>query len=122
MDFGVRFMANRIKFISPIEANKWFTISNLFAKSLLPFREALKQFNNLSAIEKREIIGRFCEYDNIRNTMIPKTLDKSEIEDAYFTCVMVDANIIATEYNIDPLTAVMCMNAPSKHNEKIIIK
>ena len=32
---------------------------------------------------------------------------------------MVDAHIIATEFNIDSLTAVMCIHPPCKNNEQI---
>ena len=40
------------------------------------------------------------------------------MEYAWDILVMVDAHIIATEYNIDPLTVMMCLNAPCKNNER----
>lgn len=35
--------------------------------------------------------------------------------------VLVDTHIIATEFDIDPLTAIMCVKAPCKPNEKVVV-
>ncbi len=35
---------------------------------------------------------------------------------------MVDAHIVATEFDIDPLTVVMCINPPCKLNERVYVK
>jgi hypothetical protein len=93
------------------------TIANLFAKSLCPYRLALKQFNSLSAKSRSEINRLLNKYDEIRR----KKINNNETEDAWFTCVMVDAHIIAAEYDIDPLTVIMCPQAPCKLNEVIIV-
>lgn len=111
-------MKTNVKFLSTAEATKWITIANLFAQSLVPPQKALKQFNSLSANDKINIKAKFSEYDDIRRKKIPK----GETDNAWIISVMVDAHIIATEYNIDPLTGIMCLSPPCKPNEKIIIK
>ena len=35
--------------------------------------------------------------------------------------VLVDTHIIATEFDIDPLTAIMCVKPPCKANERVAI-
>ena len=43
-------------------------------------------------------------------------------EDKYFTAVMIELNIIASQYNIDPATVCMCIDSPCMCNEKLILK
>lgn len=90
---------------------------NLLVKSLCPHNIVLHQFNALSPQTRQEIKKQFTLCDKIRATKIPSTDG-----DALLTCIMVDAHIIACEYNIDPLTAIMCINLPCKINERILIK
>ena len=110
----------KFKFVtkSKSEFIKWTTIGNLFAKSLCPLNDVLKQYNNLMPAQRFEIKELFSMYDDIRRKKIPK----DEMSNAWEIGVMVDAHIIATEYNIDPLTAVLCINPICKPNEKILIK
>ena len=49
-------------------------------------------------------------------------IPEGEIDAAWEISVMVDAHIIATEYNIDPLTVIMCLNPICRSDEKIIVK
>jgi len=114
-------MLNNIKILSSAKASQWCKASNMFAHSKFPFKKALSQFNNLSELSRKEIACEFKRYDSIRRKRIPKS-PRIEKDDAFLTCVMVDANIIATEYNIDPLTAIMCINPPCGCDEKVIIK
>lgn len=109
-------MKNKIVIKPKREFIKWIAISNLFAKSRIVPNEALKQFNSLSSVQRINIIKMFDEYDKIRRTKIPK----GEIDSAWEISVMVDAHIIATEYNIDPLTAVMCVNPVCRNNEQVV--
>lgn len=111
-------MKNRVVFLSKDNAEKWFAIANAFAKSLCPFSTALQQFNGLSAADRKRIKRLFEECDSIRRKKIPE----KEKEDAWVLTVMVDAHIIATEYNIDPLAVVLSLNAPCKYGERIIVK
>ena len=76
------------------------------------------QFNSLKANQRTNIKKAFEEYDQKRRIKIPK----GEIDSAWTISVMVDAHIIATEYNVDPLTVIMCLNSPCKINERIVIK
>lgn len=79
---------------------------------------ALKQFNVLNATQRVNIKKTFDDYDQKRRMRIPE----GEIDAAWEISVMVDAHIIATEYNIDPLTVIMCLNPICRSDEKIIVK
>lgn len=97
---------------------KWTTIGNIFAKSLCPNEDILKQYNRLTSSQRIKIKQLFSQCDDIRRKKIP-------VDEASFSWeigIMVDAHIIACEYEIDPLTAVLCINPICKPNEKIFIK
>lgn len=111
-------MKAKTKFISKIASKQWIQISNLFAKSLISPTEALRQFNSLDATARSSIKRTFTLYDDVRRKKIPK----GETDSAWKTSVMVDAHIVATEFDIDPLTVVMCINPPCKLNERVYIK
>lgn len=111
-------MKNKVVFKQKAEFAKWIAISNLFAKSLISPSIALRQFNALTPVQRKDISNSFAEYDKIRRTKIPK----GETDSAWEISVMVDAHIIATEFNIDPLTAVMCLNPLCKANESVFIR
>ena len=97
--------------------NDWLDIGNLFAKSLCDREEILRQFNALSETDRIKIKKRLDDCDIIRRTKITNT----EIED-WTIGIMVDAHIIATEYEIDPLTVILCTKPICKNNEKIILR
>lgn len=111
-------MKNKYKIISKISCEKWINVSNLLAKSLIDHNEALRQFNALSANKRVAIKKALQEYDSIRCKKIPA----NDIDSAWEISVMVDAHIIATGNNIDPLTVIMCINAPCKVNEHLVSK
>ena len=90
-------MKNKIVFKSQKDFVKWVTVSNMFAKSRIMPMVALKQFNSLKANQRTNIKKAFEEYDQKRRIKIPK----GEIDSAWTISVMVDAHIIATEYNVD---------------------
>ena len=111
-------MKIKVKIISKNEFQKWIKSSNTFAKSLIQPQNALKQFNGLSS-KQRNSIKQLCSYyDRIRNLKIPKEERNSE---SFFMSVLVDTHIIATEFNIDPLTVVMCINCPCKFDQTIFV-
>lgn len=116
--FGSSSMKNKVVFKQKSEFAKWVTISNLYAKSLLSPKVALRQFNALTPAQRKEIANAFAEYDNIRRKKIPK----GETDSAWEISAMVDAHIIATEFDIDPLTAVMCRKPLCKANESIFVR
>lgn len=111
-------MKNKMVLKSQEDFMKWVSISNIFAKSRIMPIVALKQFNVLNATQRVNIKKTFDDYDQKRRMRIPE----GEIDAAWEISVMVDAHIIATEYNIDPLTVIMCLNPICRSDEKIIVK
>lgn len=110
-------MKNKIVFIGKEQASRWISIANIFARSQCQSNTALQQFNRLSPKDRQEIKSRFETCDKVRKTKIPK-----EDDDAWLLGIMVDAHIIATIFDVDPLTATMCLSAPCKPNEQIIVR
>lgn len=110
-------MKNKYTIKSKKDINKWFELCNIFAKSLCDQKIILNQYNTLTADIRIKIKNQFKACDDIRRKKIPNT----ETE-AWFTGVMVDANILATEYNIDPLTVMLCVSPICKPSERILIK
>lgn len=111
-------MKQKYVFKSKSDFHKWIKIANLFAKSLCPTKIVLEQYNKLSATQRTAIKKQFSECDDIRRKKIPKEEDPS----AWEIGIMVDAHIIACEYNVDPLTAILCVNPICKPNEKIVVR
>lgn len=111
-------MSKKVAFRHRKSFEQWMTTLNLFAKSRISTNEALKQFNSLSATQRLKIKREFDEYDKIRRLKIPK----EEMKNAWEISVMVDAHIIATEHDIDPLTAIMCISPCCRGNEQIFLK
>lgn len=96
----------------------WIAASNLLAKSRILPKTALVQFNQLNAQQRAKIKAAFDECDKVRRIKITT----GETESAWKISIMVDAHIIATENNIDPLTAVMCINPLCRNSERILSK
>ena len=111
-------MKSKIVIKPKSEFIKWISISNIFAKSMISPSDALKQFNKLNPTQRIKIKQSFDECDKTRRLKSPK----GEADSACELSVMVDAHIIATEFNIDPLVAVMCITPACKANERIIFK
>ena len=107
-------MKNKTIIKSQKEFEKWIYISNLFAKSTILPNEALKQFNKLNSTQRLKIKQYFEKCDKTKGK-----IPKDEIDTIWEISIMVDAHIIATEFNIDSLTAVMCIHPPCKNNEQI---
>ena len=107
------------KFVSKSKADveKWIMIGNMLAKSLCPVNDVLRQYNRLTASQRMAIKRQFLEYDNIRQ----KKIHKEENSYTWEIGIMVDANILACEYDIDPLTVVLCINPICGPNERIIV-
>ena len=96
---------------------KWIQTNNMFAKSLCPNIEAIKQFNNLTSVQRIEIKKRFDQCDEVRRKKIP-----TEESTEWIIGIMVDAHIIACKYDIDPLTAILCVNPICRPIERIIVR
>ncbi len=99
------------------DISKWINVCNLMAKSMCDYKIAISQFNALSPSDRITIKKRFNECDEVRKTKIPNTE-----QDAWIIGIMVDAHIIAYDYDIDPLTVLFCVNPICKPNEKLIVK
>ena len=97
---------------------QWTAICNIFARSLCSLEEVLKQFNKLTALQRTEIKNFFSQCDETRRKKMPIGETSSE----WKMNIMVDAHIIACEYDIDPLTAVLCVDPICEADEKIFIK
>lgn len=110
-------MKNKVVIKSKKDVHKWIEISNLLAKSLCEYNMALSQYNKLTQHERYSIKRQFQKCDEVRRKKIP-----SGEGDDWIIGIMVDAHLLASEYNVDPLTIVMCVNPISKSNEKIILK
>jgi len=110
----------KIRFLTLNDASKWYNIANLFAKSLLSQKEAISQYNSLTPAQRIEIAKQFRTYDELRRKRI--TASDGDTESRWETSIMVDAHIIAAEYDIDPVTVIMCFNAPCKSNESVLVK
>lgn len=111
-------MKNKVIIKPKKEFIKWISISNFFAKSMILPNDALKQFNGLNATQRIKIKKAFDECEKTRKLKIPK----EEMKSAWQLSLMVDAHIIATEFNIDPLAAVMCITPVCKANEQVMFK
>ena len=108
--------------ISTIMAERWFAIANQFAQSLITRSDAIHQYNLLPVASKTEIIKSMKEYDKIRKKMIPDNMSIDEKNRHYPISVMVDAHILATEHNVDPVVILMCLNPPCQIGQKVIVK
>lgn len=109
-------MKCKYSIIDKKQAIDWYNVANIFANSLNSFDFALKEYNNLSLSNKKRIREYFINYD--------KKIKKDTYCNQYmfYIDIMVEAHILATEFDIDPLTVLLCINSPCKLNEKIIIK
>lgn len=112
-------MKNRCKIIDKKTADNWCATVNLFIQSLFPFENAIQQFNRLSSNDRIQIRKRVDNCDEIRRRMIPK---EDQNNDNWITNFMVDTHIIATEFEINPLTVGLCINPPCNANQKVIVK
>lgn len=109
-----------IKFLTANDALRWYSIANVVAKSLMSQKEAVSQYNRLTPVQRSEIAQQFQRANELRHKRI-----RASDENATFrweTSIMVDAHIIAAEYNIDPVTVVMCFNSPCKNSENVFVR
>ena len=99
------------------EVVRWIEMSNLFAKSLILAKDALEDFNKLSAEDRVAIRKELVKYDELRRKKIP--VGEADIQ--WELSVMVDAHIIAADYNTNPLVVIMCLYPLCKSNETLIV-
>lgn len=88
----------------------------IISHSLQDGKTIIKEFNDLSFIQRKEIAREYTEKEEILRKQIV-----TQDEDLYLTCSLVNLHIIASKYNVDPSTVCMCISPICKLNEKIII-
>lgn len=110
-------MNKKVIIKSKSEFSKWLDSANLFAKSMCSYNEVLKQFNTMSRQERIQIKRQLDKCDEVRRRKISTT-----DQEAWIIGIMVDAHIIATEHNVDPLTVISCLNPICKPNERLFIR
>ena len=110
-------MKTRVVIKNKKDVLKWLDACNLLARSMCNYDTVLSQFNSLSPNDRKTIKTLLNECDETRKKKIPNTE-----QEAWLIGIMVDAHIIACEYNIDPLTVMLCINPICKANERLICK
>lgn len=88
--------------------------SKLFSRSLQDDSVILKEFNGLTNNQREKIKS---EYEN-RGDVLRGAINGNEA--VWETLIMVEANIIAAKYDIDPATVILCLTDICKSYEKII--
>lgn len=88
----------------------------LLSQSIQDSFTIIKEFNRLSENQRKCIAKEYSKMEAAHRERSWK-LD----EDTNLTCTMVNLNIVASKYNIDPATVCMCVSPPCKLNEKILI-
>lgn len=77
----------------------------------------IRQFNSLTSAQRTTIASEWSKCEAILKSNVEHNND-----DMYLTCSMVNLNIIAAKYNIDPATVCMSIRPPCKSNQKILVK
>lgn len=108
---------SKYKKISKKEMENVLFPIRILSESLQNTTEIIRQFNLLTSCQRTNISSEFsrCEA-KLKIDVEPGN------EDMYLTCIVVNLNIIASKYGIDPATVCMCINLPCKCNEKLLVK
>lgn len=93
--------------------------NKIFTESIEDPYVVIRQFNSLTEKQRVNIRSEHKELEKATRDKLNNMSDSTE--DLYLTCVMVDFNIIATKYNVDPATVCICIQNVCKNNEKILI-
>ena len=101
--------------------NKLMT-ANLFAHSYLSFNDSLIRFNALTINMVRTISNEFKRLDEKRKVLFPKYMPKDTLNELHNQSVLVDANVLAAEFDIDPLVIMMCIVFQDEQCRSIIVK
>ena len=78
--------------------------------------EIIRQFNYLTPTQRIEVTNEFKKYE----ARLKENIEAGN-KDMYLTCSMVNLNIVASKYNIDPATVCLCISPPCKSNQKLLI-
>ena len=88
----------------------------LLSHSLQDWTVIIKQYNSLSLNQRNAIV----QEEKLREKLLKEKLTSSD-DDMYLTCSMVNLNIVASKFDIDPATVCLCIAPLCKLNENIII-
>lgn len=88
----------------------------LLSLSLQDWTVIIKQYNSLSLNQRNAIV----QEEKLREKLLKEKLTSSD-DDMYLTCSMVNLNIVASKFDIDPATVCLCIAPLCKLNENIII-
>lgn len=89
---------------------------SLFSHSRQDWKTIVKEFNALSFMQRNAVIQEGQKREKLLKEKI-----SSQDEDMYLTCTMVNLNIVASKYDIDPSTVCLCIAPLCKMNENIIV-
>ena len=102
-----------------IKKNKLFQAMRaytLLSHSLQDWTVIIKQYKSLSLNQRNAIV----QEEKLREKLLKEKLTSSD-DDMYLTCSMVNLNIVASKFDIDPATVCLCIAPLCKLNENIII-
>ena len=89
---------------------------NLLSYSKQDWQIVVKEFNSLSLQQRTQIIKE----EKLREELLKRKITTTD-EDMYLTCTMVNLNIVASKFDIDPTTVCMCIAPLGKINENILV-
>jgi len=103
--------------ISPTTISGTLFACKTLSASLESPNVIIRQFNSLTSAQRTAILNECSKREAILKSKV-----ESGNEDMYLTCMMVDLNIVAAKYNINPATVCMCIKPPCKANQRILVK
>lgn len=89
---------------------------NLLSHSLQDWSVIIKEYNSLSLNQRNAIV----QEERLREKFLKEKLTNSD-DDMYLTCSMVNLNIVASKFDIDPTTVCLCIAPLCKLNENLIV-
>ena len=89
---------------------------SLLSHSIQDWQVVIKEFNSLSPNQRNAIIKE----EKLREKLLKEKTNNLD-EDMYLTCAMVNLNIVASKYDIDPSTVCLCIAPLCKMNENIMV-
>lgn len=92
------------------------TAYSFLSHSIQDWQVIIKEFNSLSPSQRNAIIKE----EELREKLLKEKTNNLD-EDMYLTCAMVNMNIVASKYDIDPSTVCLCIAPLCKMNENIMV-
>lgn len=116
-NFGVAIMGKmKCVKVSRKSIERMLFACKIMSESLEDDNVIIRQFNNLNPNQRTEIPKK-----HLKNEEKLKAYIENADEDIYLTCTMVNLNILASEFDIDPATVCLCIRPLCKGNQKILV-